>query len=122
MTPPFASLRAIVFPSGQSQTHHNRASIHCEYRAFARIGHKQKRRNGDEGQELGQRIPNWNGPKNKDHGQPIDAKNDPIIVAQHSVSHTSGAAPAVNGNLSNIGDNQRIHGPENQGGDDGSWS
>lgn len=117
----YISLHAIVFPCGQCQIHHNCASVHSENRTFACVGHKQKRRNGDDGQERGQCIPNWNGPKHKDHDQTTDAVKDPRVIPQDTVGCTSGAAPIVNGELSNRSDNKRIHGPENQGCDYCLW-
>lgn len=96
----------MVFPSGQSQTHRDRTRIHGEDRTFALIRQKQKGWHGDDGQERGQCIPNWNGPKNKDHRKPIDAEGDPIIVAEDSIGDTSGAAPIVNGHFPNGGNHQ----------------
>jgi hypothetical protein len=95
------------FPSGQSQTHDDCASIHSKDRTSPRRGHEQKGRNSDDGQERRQRIPHWDGPTNKGHSQPTNAEEDPIVITQDTVSHTSGAAPVFNGDLSNIGYKQR---------------
>jgi hypothetical protein len=56
--------------------------------------------------------------KNKDHRKAINAEGEPIVITENAIGDTSGAAPIVNGHLSNGGDDQRIKHPEEQSGHD----
>ena len=103
-----------MFQRSPSQSHCNRTSLYGEDRTLALIWQKQKCRHGDDGHKYGHRIPNWDRPKNKAYGKPIDAKEGSVIVAEDAIGDTSGAAPIVNGHLSNNAKNQRIDCSEEQ--------